>query len=205
MDLLNQNSWNFPTIKWLDKYLDVAPQGFIAGGCFKQIFCGQKVKDIDMFFPSEHAWGEAVVAFEEDDNFRFYYRNQKVVAFKDTKSDVTIELISTLYGSPQEVLDEFDFTITKFAYCKQELSAEEDPPEVEYRCLYHPQFFEHLTLKRLVIDNKCPFPVSTFERMIRYAKYGYFPCRETKKKLLETIHALPSLPDVSSSLYDGVD
>ena len=53
---------------------------------------------------------------------------------------------------------------------------------IEY--MYDDKFFEHLHLKRLVIDDKIPFPMSTFERMLRYAKYGYFPCKETKLKII---------------------
>lgn len=48
--------------------------------------------------------------------------------------------------------------------------------------------------------------MSTFERMLRYAKYGYFPCKETKMKI---INALRDLTDeqveLSESLYDGMD
>lgn len=42
--------------------------------------------------------------------------------------------------------------------------------------------------------------------MLRYAKYGYFPCKETKMKI---INALRDLTDeqveLSESLYDGMD
>lgn len=48
--------------------------------------------------------------------------------------------------------------------------------------------------------------MSTFERMLRYAKYGYFPCKETKMKI---INALRDLTDeqveLSENLYDGMD
>lgn len=52
----------------------------------------------------------------------------------------------------------------------------------EYKLLYHEKFFEHLHMKRLVIDENIPFPVSTWERSYRYKGYGYNMCRETKKK-----------------------
>lgn len=57
----------------------------------------------------------------------------------------------------------------------------------EYKLLYHEKFFEHLHMKRLVIDENIPFPVSTWERSYRYKGYGYNMCRETKKKLLQAI------------------
>lgn len=60
--------------------------------------------------------------------------------------------------------------------------------------------------KGLVIDDKIPFPMSTFERMLRYAKYGYFPCRETKLKLIKALNELNSREiEVSESLYKGWD
>lgn len=39
---------NFMVLNWLDYYM-VGHKGFIAGGCFKNIFCNEKVKDIDIF------------------------------------------------------------------------------------------------------------------------------------------------------------
>lgn len=77
---------------------------------------------------------------------------------------------------------------------------------IEYKILMDDAFFEHLHLKRIVIDKDIPFPMSTFERMLRYAKYGYSPCKETKMKI---INALRDLTDeqveLSESLYDGMD
>lgn len=40
---------NFWQIRWLDKYME-GHKGFIAGGCFKNILSGERVKDIDIFF-----------------------------------------------------------------------------------------------------------------------------------------------------------
>ena len=48
--------------------------------------------------------------------------------------------------------------------------------------------------------------MSTFERVLRYAKYGYFPCKETKMKLVKALHKLDDRQiEVSESLYDGWD
>lgn len=38
----------------------------------------------------------------------------------------------------------------------------------EYKLLYHEKFFEHLHMKRLVIDENIPFPVSTWVCMCFY-------------------------------------
>ena len=77
---------------------------------------------------------------------------------------------------------------------------------IEYKVMYDDKFFEHLHTKRLVVDDKILFPMSTFERMIRYIKYGYMPCRETKLKIATAIHET-NIEDisVSKSLYEGMD
>ena len=77
---------------------------------------------------------------------------------------------------------------------------------IEYKIVCDENFFEHLHLKRLVVDDKIPFPMSTFERMIRYIGYGYRPCRETKVKIATAIHDLSEQEIVTGeSLYDGMD
>lgn len=140
-------------------------------------------------------------------------------AYKHMETGIVVELCCKIFGTPKEILDNFDFTVTKFAYYKAEIEDEiseiYDPfaavakkPEthIEYRILMDDKFFEHLHLKRLVTDNNIPYPMSTFERMLRYAKYGYFPCKETKLRIVE---ALRELTDeqvyASESLYDGMD
>ena len=55
---------NFWQIRWLDKYME-GHKGFIAGGCFKNILSGEKVKDIDIFFESESDFQEAVDLFND--------------------------------------------------------------------------------------------------------------------------------------------
>ena len=70
----------------------------------------------------------------------------------------------------------------------------------EYKLLYHEKFFEHLHMKRLVIDENIPFPESTWERSYRYKGYGYNMCRETKKKLLQAIKGV-NVEEEDVSLY----
>lgn len=232
---------NFWILNWLDEYM-TGHKGFICGGCFKNIFNKEKVKDLDIFFENESDFDDAVQYFDSqtpgydgddvrDEKYHFHYENDNVKAYKHIETGVVIELCCKIFGKPEEILNKFDFTITKFAYYKEEVEDEtgavakrqelpfetlEDEhfleeigiPEthIEYKILMDDAFFEHLHLKRIVIDKDIPFPMSTFERMPRYAKYGYFPCKETKMKI---INALRDLTDeqveLSESLYDGMD
>lgn len=76
---------NFWQIRWLDKYME-GHKGFIAGGCFKNILSGERVKDIDIFFESEDDFQEAVDLFNDEkhqkEGWKFKYRNEKVCAFQ---------------------------------------------------------------------------------------------------------------------------
>lgn len=237
--LVERDRNNFWMLNWLDQYM-TGHKGFIAGGCFKNIFSKEKVKDIDIFFESLSDWQEAVQYFDSmtpgyngddkrDEEYIFHYENEKVKAYKNIKSGIRVELCRTLFGTAKEVISQFDFTIAKFAYYKAEVEdesgAEVDPfafdgmeelaeyhmekkpdTHIEYRIVCDENFFEHLHLHRLVTDDKIQFPMSTFERMIRYIGYGYKPCKETKLKIAMAIHELSEQEvSVGESLYDGMD
>lgn len=175
-------------------------KGFIAGGCFKNIFSDQKIKDVDIFFESEGDWNEALNYYKsQTEDFSFVYENENATGFKHIKSKQKLEIIKSRFGKPDELIRDFDFTIAKFAYYKDKSN-----DDVEYKFIYHPDFFEHLTLKKLVMDESSLFPVNTFERSYKYQKYGFGMCRETKQKLLKLLQGA-NVEDVESSLYFGFD
>lgn len=236
--LVKQNRDNYWMLNWLDQFM-IGHKGFICGGCFKNIFMKQPVKDLDIFFKCEADFKEAVNYFDSQTagyidyngdklsedlaEYIFLYENKNVKAYIHKKTKVRIELCSKIYGTPEEILNEFDFTIVKFAYIKEEVEnvsgadidsefREEEfdisdlETHIEYKILMHDKFFEHLHLNRLVIDDKIPFPMSTLERAFRYAKYGYSPCKETKVKLAKALNNMPEQAiEAADSLYDGMD
>lgn len=207
---------NFWQIRWLDKYME-GHKGFIAGGCFKNILFGERAKDIDIFFESESDFQEAVDLFNDKkhqkEGWKFKYKNEKVCAFQKEGEKVWVEFIESEFGKPEEILRSFDFTVAKMAYYKEPKYEEKeddyfpfsstDVVGYEYKLLYHEKFFEHLHMKRLVIDENIPFPVSTWERSYKYKGYGYNMCRETKKKLLQALKGV-NIEEEDVSLYvDG--
>lgn len=240
--LVKESRDNYWMLHWLDQFM-IGHKGFICGGCFKNIFNKEKVKDLDIFFPSRTDFDDAVEYYdsktagywidgdpdcelsEDKAEYRFLYENKNVKAYIHKKTGVRIELCCKIFGTAEDILNQFDFTIVKFAYYKEEVKdgtgvevespfeddLYEDEDEdiethIEYRILAHDKFFEHLHMKRLVTDDKIPFPMSTFERAFRYAKYGYFPCKETKMKMARAIKELSDEQlEVSESLYDGMD
>ena len=238
--LIKQERENFWMLNWLDEFME-GHKGFICGGCFKNIFNKEAVKDLDIFFKSNSDFENAVNYFdsmtagydegdgivsEEEAQYRFLYENPNVKAYVHKRTGVRIELCGKIFGTAEEILNQFDFTIVKFAYYKEEVAnAQTDVVDkeigewiglfegnndtnthIEYKVMHDDKFFEHLHMKRLVADNEIPFPMSTFERMFRYAKYGYFPCKETKMKIIKELRELSEQQvELSENLYDGMD
>lgn len=232
---------NYRMLNWLDEFMS-GHKGFICGGCFKNIFSKEKVKDLDIFFENAEDYEDAVQYFDSmtpgyeggdkrDEQYTFFYQNDNVKAYKHQRTGITIELCCKIYGTAEKILKKFDFTIVKFAYYKEEVEDEtgataemfdgdgesefddlldeiQEKPQthIEYKILMDDKFFEHLHMNRLVIDEEVPYPMSTLERMFRYAKYGYFPCRETKMKIVKALRELSEEQvELSESLYNGMD
>lgn len=202
---------NYPQIISFKKFL-IGHPGFIAGGCFRSAFCGETPKDLDMFFKDVKEYTEAIRYFETSvKDYERGYQNHNVKSFIHKSSGIRIECVKKVFGSPEKILSNFDFTITKFA-----LYTEAEPPEPDEEddswhytdfVMYHPSFFEHLVMKRLVADDKLIYPISSFNRSYKYAKYGFFPCRETKLKMIHELQALSKVDDadLGKSFYEGVD
>src|SRR5690606_6065542 len=122
--IFNEPVSNFIKIRQLDQYM-IDHKGYIAGGVFKNIFNNEKFKDIDIFFESERDFIEAELYYEQSDDYKLSYQNDKTKAYRNVKTGVTLELIRHKYKSPLEMIDEFDFTITKFVYYKEFIQEDE--------------------------------------------------------------------------------
>ena len=205
MNLNRSDPGHIFALRQLDRFM-IGHNGFIAGGCFKNIFCGEPPKDIDVFFETKEAFEDAVNRMSEDRDYETAYESKKVRAFWHKPSGQVVEFVCALFGTPEDLLGNFDFTISKFAYYKQLSENEEGLETCEYKAVYHPLFFEHLHLRRLVIDDAIPFPLSTFGRMLKYQRSGFTPCTETKQKLINAIRGLPESDIlVPTNFYAGID
>lgn len=182
----------------LDPYMS-NHKGFIAGGCFKDIFSNKKFRDIDIFFETNEDFNEALNFYRKNEDYLFVYENDNAICFSNKNTKKKIELVRSRFCSVEEMLRGFDFTIVKFAYYK-----EVDGDSTEWKYMYHPSFFEDLTNKKLVIDETSSFPINTFERTYKYRKYGFGMCRETKQKLIELLQGA-NVNDLGRDLYFGFD
>lgn len=171
--------------------------GFIAGGAFKDILNNKTPRDIDIFFHNEKDYNQAVKKFKK---YLFLYENDNCISFKDPKKGIQIELIKSIFGSPEEIISKFDFSITQFA-----LFFEKNDKGGEYKVVYHSKFFEHLFTKKLVIERDIPQPIATFNRALKYARYGFGLCRESKTILLTEIIERGDIQELNKDLYFGWD
>lgn len=192
----------FFKLRFLDIYM-AGHKGFIAGGCFKNIFQNVRIKDIDIFFETEADFAGANIYFGNNKDYLLSYENKNTVAYKNTKTNMRIELVRSQFGTAVEILSKFDFSVVKFSYFRKRITTEEGE-SVSFMCLHHVDYFEHLTLKKLVLEKEILFPVSTFERSYRYTKYGFGLCRESKENLLNAIKGTETI-NISNDLYFGFD
>lgn len=189
------NIKNYKNTLNLDKYL-YNHNGFIAGGYFKSILQNQTPKDIDIFFKNRDDFDVALNHFKSS-GWTVKYENEKAIALKKHNEEIWIELIRCVYGTPEEILSNFDFTISKMAYYKKDVDVLQEmvnkksfvgmKPSEEFILIGHKDFFEHLHMKMLVVDKEIPYPISTWERTYKYKSYGYNLCNKSKIKLLDAL------------------
>jgi hypothetical protein len=191
--IISESINNMPQLKFLQNHFIQGEGGmvlgFIAGGCFKSYFSGKRIKDIDIFFSNEEDYENAVSRNKE----YIVYQNDNCQTIE--KNGMRIDLIRFIFGTPERILCNFDFTISKFAMDSEKV-------------YYHADFFKHLTLKKLVLDDKIPKPYSTFSRTMRYSKYGFNLCKESTIKLLSAVKNEVvdlSTDNISQTLYGGWD
>jgi hypothetical protein len=198
MKFIQKAAFNYVELKGLQRYVKDT-KGFIAGGCFKDLFQGKKTRDVDVFFQNEEDYNNALEVYKTKKNFKLIYSNDNCTGYRDIRKNIGVELIKSIFGTPEEIISQFDFTIVKAVYY--------NPPseEQDIQFMYHPDFFEHLLLKRLVIDDGMPKAVATLNRTWKYAKYGFGLCRESKIKLTNEVIEKGVVEDINGDLYFGFD
>ena len=77
-----------------------------------------------------HQYDNENIAFFEYDLFLpiakeiKLYENDNVKAYVHKETGIRLELISKIYGTAEQIISQFDFSITKFAYYKAEIEDE---------------------------------------------------------------------------------
>lgn len=164
---------DFEQLFFLRKYL-VGHNGFIAGGCFKDIFLKREVRDVDIFFRSLEEASVAIALYTVDPEYRVLYENRNAAGFTEISTGRTIELVVARFGNPTDIINQFDFSICKFClYSETWHDKLLTNPRLNFICAYSVEYFTDLTRGRLVLDGSILTAGFTLERVAKYARYGF--------------------------------
>lgn len=156
--------------------MEIIQPGFIAGGAIRDYFAGQDIdSDIDVFFPNEDARKGANTAMRNNKAFRAAYKSEDISAY--WWKGKLVQLIGKHYfENAAAAIAEFDFTV-----CCAGINGKD--------IIGHEYFLADLAGKRLAI-NKLPFPLSTLQRVQKYAKKGFTACSGALLEIAKAIQRI---------------
>lgn len=161
---------------------------WIAGGALRDYFMGVAIKtDIDLFFPNEAEYtkcaqhmrkGGATLEWESNNGMKLKYNGR------------LYDLVKFYSPSPQETIDEFDFTVSMIA--------------IDCDKVYFGETTFIDLAKRQLMLNKLQFPANTMRRAFRYYKKGFSMCVGEMEKLVIAIQDMPK-PEKQEAETDITD
>lgn len=158
-----QNCLVYFTRLFFEKILNC--EFWIAGGAVRDYFLqGYTDSDIDFYAATRTDLCKLILALRRDFKFKHYLITANAIkgsGYLGTKK-IDIDIVKVLFADPVATIDAFDFTICCFAVDKN-------------RVYFHPSAPFDLLRKRLVV-NSLPFPVSTMQRMQKFIKRDYWIC-----------------------------
>lgn len=172
-------------------------KGIIAGGIFRDIIefsdngvisfktmediRAERSKDVDVFFRSKddfecfksdvESWDRSTAPHDGPNSVRI---NIPLGTMKSARL-LGLDLIHKFFGTPEEILDDFDFTVSQCA-----LYRESDG----FYLIYGKIFKTHLENRVFEYADEPEKSGHIIERMMRYVNYGFTPTEETVKKCL---------------------
>lgn len=177
---------------------------WIAGGSLRDYFMGIRIQaDYDIFFPNIEEYQKThtyflnkILSHPDDNKIIWQSENGIKIRYNGRIYDL---IKKRFFNSPQETIQEFDFTVSMLAIDTEKVYFGETT-------------FIDLAKRQLMI-NKITYPVSTFSRAFRYYKKGFTMCAEEMMKLVESIQDSPKadtpLPEqtnaVSLNIFRGLD
>lgn len=145
--------------------------GFIAGGAVRGVFTSDHVNDIDIFFRKEEDFNKNGI-FEEgletnqDNDYRIMFAQSDVAwthkpEFEYDKYPLQ-QMICAVYGSPEEIINKFDFTMCMAVWI----------PETD-QFIMDKYFLKHCAQKRLHFNINADYPICSMWRAVKFIKRGW--------------------------------
>ena len=146
---------------------------WIAGGAITDFILGRKIRDIDVFFPSEKDMNKAKNKLISIGGKLVYEYTQGInMKYKGMHYD-----LGHLAPSAQETINQFDYTACSICVGKDK------------KFLYHEDYFNHLENKELHYIGNHPnkFYLNKAKRMLRYLDKGFTLNQDNLEKWLNTL------------------
>ena len=165
--------------------MDIAVKhgGFIAGGAVRSVFASERINDYDIFFPSKKDFDNCTKEFAELTNdeggFKYKFTRTDSAWSYRTESKQQFQLIQAVFGTPDQIVDSFDFTVCMAAWIP-----------MDNRFLLNDLFLKHLSQRRLHFNANAGYPICSLWRAFKYTQRGYkLPAIDAIKIALK-IHSL---------------
>jgi hypothetical protein len=129
---------------------------FIAGGALRDYFKGKEYKDIDVYFDSLEL--AEVVSNQFESLFSVKMKSQFAISFNIPGIKVPVQFIKILSGTPETVVEQFDFTVNT-----NYILMSENPDYIKPRT-------SDFSLKLL---DKCKTPCTLLHRTLKLLEVGY--------------------------------
>lgn len=166
----------------------------LAGGAMRSFFTDMPVRDYDIYMCKKKE--EAVVRdklsdvgyrkIKSDSQRSEVWKREFIDPIKKNVVVNTFNIIlNTNYDSPQEVISDFDFTVCMCAITPEQIT-------------FHPDYFTDLATRTLRLHSPEDI-LSSAWRLQKYIKLGYTIDKNEFWKIVEHIHDLPSLPQVTTN------
>lgn len=150
----------------------------IAGGAITSIFSGAPINDLDLYFKTQQEYNMVETSLRHNYGYSSIGRSTSALTLK--KGDSIIQLIHhPAYlglSSPEQIIENFDFTICKGAYC----CASE-------RFVLDVDFLKHIAQRKLIYNTKALTPINSLFRVQKYASRGYHITQSEQFKIALSI------------------
>jgi hypothetical protein len=146
---------------------------WIAGGAIVSFLMGQKIKDVDIFFPSEKDKTKGVGALKR---LGAKFIHEFPLGAKMKYKGMSFDLVH-LGDTPEECIHQFDYTVCAIAVDKDK------------KFFYHEDFFEHLEKKEIHYTGNHPSKHYTnkAKRMLKYFNKGFTMDQKNLEKWLNSL------------------
>lgn len=153
--------------KWLSSVLEeLSNLGLmLCGGAINSVFTGSHINDLDFYIEDAARIQEALEFLSKwFPEKAFISDNAITLKRKSEKSNKvwTVQLIKRFTGTPQEIMDSFDFTLTQGVY-----KFNED------EFYFGKRFLQDIMARKLVYLGKSHFPICAMYRTKKYQARGY--------------------------------